>query len=132
MKGVLAAAEIAKFDTKGKEKKENVGESLKVKKQDGMSSSSSESKPTSTTKSEFSGPASTAIATSGAIPPEEDDCAKGACAQTPSKKQGNIHLVDQIRGVIYGNCIGDAIGLLTEFMNKDMAQKVVKCIFNLL
>ncbi|XP_078343352.1 ADP-ribosyl-[dinitrogen reductase] glycohydrolase-like [Oculina patagonica] len=27
-------------------------------------------------------------------------------------------LLDHIKGVIYGNCIGDAIGLLTEFMSK--------------
>ncbi|CAB3981295.1 Hypothetical predicted protein [Paramuricea clavata] len=32
-------------------------------------------------------------------------------------------LVDQIKGVLYGNCIGDAIGLLTEFMDKNEAQK---------
>ena len=33
-------------------------------------------------------------------------------------------LVDRIKGVIYGNCIGDAIGLLTEFMTKSKAAKV--------
>lgn len=29
-------------------------------------------------------------------------------------------LIDRIKGVIYGNCIGDAIGLSTEFMNRQM------------
>jgi len=33
-------------------------------------------------------------------------------------------LVDHIKGVIYGNCIGDAIGLLTEFMSKSEAAYV--------
>ena len=36
-------------------------------------------------------------------------------------------LVDHIKGVIYGNCIGDAIGLLTEFMSKSEAAHVSKC-----
>jgi hypothetical protein len=39
----------------------------------------------------------------------------------------NKELVDQIKGVLYGNCIGDAIGLLTEFMDKNEAQKVRCC-----
>ena len=33
-------------------------------------------------------------------------------------------LLDHIKGVIYGNCIGDAIGLLTEFMSKSEAAYV--------
>ena len=33
-------------------------------------------------------------------------------------------LVDHMKGVIYGNCIGDAIGLLTEFMTKSEAAEV--------
>ena len=33
-------------------------------------------------------------------------------------------LIDHIKGVIYGNCIGDAIGLLTEFMSKSEAAHV--------
>ncbi|XP_028414474.1 uncharacterized protein LOC114537610 [Dendronephthya gigantea] len=33
-------------------------------------------------------------------------------------------LTDQIKGVIYGNCIGDAVGLLTEFMSKEEARSV--------
>ena len=33
-------------------------------------------------------------------------------------------LIDRIKGVIYGNCIGDAIGLLTEFLDKEEAQRV--------
>lgn len=36
-------------------------------------------------------------------------------------------LVNHIKGVIYGNCIGDAIGLLTEFMSKSEAAHVSKC-----
>jgi hypothetical protein len=30
-------------------------------------------------------------------------------------------LIDKVKGIIYGNCIGDAIGLATEFMNKTEA-----------
>ncbi|XP_071960644.1 ADP-ribosyl-[dinitrogen reductase] glycohydrolase-like [Antedon mediterranea] len=33
------------------------------------------------------------------------------------------HLKDHILGAIYGNCIGDAIGLLTEFMTKEQAEQ---------
>ena len=33
-------------------------------------------------------------------------------------------LIDQVKGVVYGNCIGDAIGLLTEFMSKRQAHMV--------
>lgn len=33
-------------------------------------------------------------------------------------------LLDHILGTIYGNCIGDAIGLLTEFMTKKEAMHV--------
>ena len=33
-------------------------------------------------------------------------------------------LIDQVKGVIYGNSIGDAIGLLTEFMSKEQARMV--------
>jgi hypothetical protein len=36
----------------------------------------------------------------------------------------NPTLFDQIMGTFYGNCAGDAIGLLTEFMNREEAQKV--------
>lgn len=35
-------------------------------------------------------------------------------------------LVDRIKGVIYGNCIGDAIGLLTEFMTKSEAAEIYR------
>lgn len=122
LKGILKAAELAKFDTtKEKGKRENVEQFSKVGQQGGMSSSSSKSKPTSPPES---GPPSTSIATSSDIASKEDDCAKVAHAQTISAKQESKDLVDQIKGVIYGNCIGDAIGLLTEFMSKDMAKKV--------
>lgn len=33
-------------------------------------------------------------------------------------------LMDRIKATIYGNCIGDAIGLLTEFMTKKEAVDV--------
>ena len=35
-----------------------------------------------------------------------------------------MHLENRILGCIYGNCIGDAIGLLTEFMTRAEAQVV--------
>ena len=41
-------------------------------------------------------------------------------------------LQDQILGTIYGNCIGDAIGLMTEFLNKEQACKVSYYIIYLL
>lgn len=37
---------------------------------------------------------------------------------------GKEQLMKHIIGVIYGNCIGDAIGLLTEFMTKEEAKEV--------
>lgn len=40
-------------------------------------------------------------------------------------------LEDQIRGLIYGQAIGDAIGLLSEFMIKEEAQRVNKLINHL-
>ena len=33
-------------------------------------------------------------------------------------------LEEQMLATIYGNCVGDAIGLLSEFMSKDTANKV--------
>ena len=38
----------------------------------------------------------------------------------------NSSFENQVLGTIYGNCIGDAIGLLTEFMSKREADKVCK------
>ena len=38
---------------------------------------------------------------------------------------GTSQLIDRIKGVIYGNCIGDAVGLLTEFMDKEEAARVI-------
>ena len=42
---------------------------------------------------------------------------------TKSTLSGEV-LLDHILGTIYGNCIGDAIGLLTEFMTKKEAMHV--------
>ncbi|XP_046841598.1 ADP-ribosylarginine hydrolase Tri1-like [Xenia sp. Carnegie-2017] len=39
------------------------------------------------------------------------------------QKESYLTLEDQIKGVLYGNCIGDAIGLLTEFMSKRDARE---------
>jgi hypothetical protein len=53
------------------------------------------------------------------------DSQQGATAlPTTDKPQCKKELVNQIKGVLYGNCIGDAIGLLTEFMTKTEAKKV--------
>ena len=64
------------------------------------------------------------------IPPGVE--VQGATAWSPSEKPDQqglkmTDLVNRIKGVIYGNCIGDAIGLLTEFMDKEMARKVSNC-----
>ena len=48
----------------------------------------------------------------------------GAVKEEGETSLSKAVLVDQIKGVLYGNCIGDAIGLLTEFMDKKEAQKV--------
>ncbi len=37
---------------------------------------------------------------------------------------GSWQLSDHVLGTIYGNCIGDAIGLSTEFMSKKQAKEV--------
>ena len=39
----------------------------------------------------------------------------------------DLQLENKILGCIYGNCIGDAIGLLTEFMTKKEASQVDIC-----
>jgi ADP-ribosylglycohydrolase len=36
----------------------------------------------------------------------------------------NEKLQDHIEGTIYGNCIGDAIGMMTEFLKKGVAHQV--------
>lgn len=61
------------------------------------------------------------------------NCSTLLSSQCPEKKSPSFNiksslpkdvLLDRIRGTIYGNCIGDAIGLLTEFMLKEEAQQV--------
>lgn len=39
-------------------------------------------------------------------------------------KQPSPETIDRILATIYGQCIGDAIGLLTEFLSKDEAKMV--------
>ena len=51
------------------------------------------------------------------------------CFNTKSSLRKEV-LLDHIRGTIYGNCIGDAIGLLTEFMTKREATHVSCFKFN--
>ena len=41
-----------------------------------------------------------------------------------SAEMDSSNLEKQILGTLYGNCIGDAIGLLAEFMTKSEAHKV--------
>lgn len=36
----------------------------------------------------------------------------------------NLDFESVFLGTIYGNCIGDAVGLLTEFLSKDEAKEV--------
>lgn len=45
------------------------------------------------------------------------------CAPSGGTKLPQDVLIDKIRGCVFGNALGDAIGLSTEFMNKEMAQR---------
>ena len=49
---------------------------------------------------------------------------KGAQSTSSSIGLESISVLDQIYGTLYGQCIGDAIGLLTEFMVKKDAKLV--------
>ena len=63
--------------------------------------------------------------------PKKKDMDSGKCTEMPQKPLPNTSvpkqfpaLRDRIEATLYGNCIGDAIGLLTEFMNKPEAWHV--------
>eukprot|EP01114_Cavostelium_apophysatum_P016108 TRINITY_DN4529_c0_g1_i1.p1 TRINITY_DN4529_c0_g1~~TRINITY_DN4529_c0_g1_i1.p1 ORF type:complete len:467 (-),score=84.35 TRINITY_DN4529_c0_g1_i1:18-1418(-) len=43
-----------------------------------------------------------------------------------ASKLSKKEIVNRIKGTIYGNCIGDAIGLATEFMSKEQASAIYK------
>jgi len=43
-----------------------------------------------------------------------------------SNRLSKMELVDKIKGTIYGNCLGDAVGLATEFMTKEYAMRSYK------
>ncbi|XP_028414475.1 ADP-ribose glycohydrolase ARH3-like [Dendronephthya gigantea] len=79
-------------------------------------------------KSDISEKPSSAIQPSAGNTPDDQRKSKleeGATALTETSKTkaaDSVVLVNQIKGVLYGNCIGDAIGLLTEFMDKQEAQ----------
>lgn len=67
--------------------------------------------------------------TTSSVTTDGDEKLEGATAPSASGKPqlqlGDKEiLINQIKGVLYGNCIGDAIGLLTEFMNKREAEKI--------
>lgn len=39
--------------------------------------------------------------------------------KTPNSEGNNKSIRDRVKDIVYGNCIGDALGLLTEFMSKE-------------
>lgn len=47
-----------------------------------------------------------------------------SCHRFDVKDHLNAETIERIRAAIYGQCIGDAIGLLTEFMTHAQASKV--------
>ena len=72
------------------------------------------------------------VSTAAKIPRRSDEHAQGTFKTTQSNddsyiNQSLLDLEDQIRATIYGHCIGDAIGLLTEFMSKNEAYQVKLC-----
>lgn len=38
------------------------------------------------------------------------------------------HLEDSVLGIVFGQAMGDAIGLLTEFMSQEIAEFVRQCL----
>ena len=61
-------------------------------------------------------------------PAADSDNANDSKPQDMAKQQKKVNiprgLHDQILGTIFGNCIGDAIGLITEFLTKKSAAAV--------
>ncbi|CAD5116261.1 DgyrCDS5169 [Dimorphilus gyrociliatus] len=51
-------------------------------------------------------------------------CLKGVFSGGPRKYNISQVTEERIRSIVYGNCIGDALGLLTEFMHKPNIEKV--------
>ena len=102
-------------------------------------SSPVQSESTNSSKPSTSDSASEHKEDASRIPPEtagaaSETVAKDTNADAPASEEAlHFHLettlnkeelLRHIFGVVYGNCIGDAIGLLTEFMSKEEANQV--------
>jgi hypothetical protein len=83
--------------------------------------------PTKTSKTEPSHPQKSTASSSE----DEDDDATSKAIKDVNPRVFQLEsilpkdvLLSRMRAVLYGNCIGDAIGLLTEFMTKHEALEV--------